>query len=305
MNSRRSRFVWDNGQLQIIKGATKHVKSLLTPDQKALLWKQQDNIARRWEPRFAEAAVRAFEDDRRAILALVTEARETSKARKATLNYGELLDKILAYIAGDSQDNWRKQFWPLIEAIVTDQGQMLNAAFGISFDVRNLFSEAFFDTYLIPFAQKIAETTEGSIRSMLQQGMTEGWSIDEMTDNLEKMFEQWMNGSLSPEDFAWYKERMPAYRREVIARTETIRSSAYGSNAIYKGWGVKRKEWLTAIDGRQRDSHGAANGQIVEVGEPFRVGGYDMEYPGDMNAPAEEVCNCRCTILPVMDDAQA
>ncbi len=280
-------------------------KSTLTTDQKALLWKQQDNIARRWEPKFADAAVQAFEDDRRAILALVADAKGKSKQRKATLNYGELLDKILVYIAGDSQENWRKQFWPLIEAIVTDQGQMLNAAFGISFDVRNLFSEAFFDTYLIPFAQKIAETTEGSVRSMLQQGMTEGWSIDEMTDNLDKMFEQWMNGSLSPEDFAWYKERMPAYRREVIARTETIRSSAYGSNAIYKGWGVKRKEWLTAIDGRQRDSHGAANGQVVEVGEPFRVGGYDMEYPGDMNAPAEEVCNCRCTILPVMDDAQA
>ena len=300
MNSRRSRFVWDNGQLQIIKGATKHVKSLLTPDQKALLWKQQDNIARRWEPRFAEAAVRAFEDDRRAILALVTEARETSKARKATLNYGELLDKILAYIAGDSQENWRKLFRPVIEALIVQQGEMWNAAMGMQFDVRNIFAEQAFQDYLIKFAQQVAQTTNDDITALLQQAMKEGWSIPDMEKALGSLFDQYMTGDLTDEQRAWFEERMPAYRREVISRTETIRASNNGSYQLFKGWGAQGKEWLTAMDGRQRDTHGAANGQTVPIDEPFSVGGYQMMHPGDGNAPAEEVCNCRCSIAPVL-----
>lgn len=300
MNSRRSRFVWDNGQLQIIKGATKHVKSLLTPDQKALLWKQQDNIARRWEPRFADVAVQAFEDDRRAILAMVADAKGKAKARKATLNYGELLDKILAYIAGDSQENWRKVFRPVIEALVMQQGEMWNAAMGMSFDVRNIFGEAAFNDYLIKFAQQIAQTTNDDITALLQQAMKEGWSIPDMEKALGSLFDQYMSGDLTDEQRTWFEERMPAYRRENIARTETTRASSVGSQALFKGWGAQGKEWLTAMDGRQRDTHGAANGQIVPIDEPFKVGGYDMMHPGDPNAPAEEVCSCRCSIAPIL-----
>jgi HK97 family phage portal protein len=280
----------------------------LTPDQKALLWKQQDNIARSWEPKFGDAAVRAFEQDRRHILALVGDAKGKSKARKATLNYGELLDLILAYLSGDSLDGWKKEFQLLIEAIIQDQGKMLNAAFGMEFDVRNLFSEAFFDTYIIPFVQEVASTTEETIRLMLKQGMEEGWSIDAMTDHLFKMFDYWMNDELSPEEFAWYSERMPVWRREMIARTETIGASNYGSHEIYKGWGVKRREWLSTMDDRTRGmgkndnyDHVTPNGQVRSIDEPFDVSGEKLMYPGDKAGSAGNVINCRCTTIPVMD----
>lgn len=55
------------------------------------------------------------------------------------------------------------------------------------------------------------------------------------------------------------------------------------------------KVWLNAHDARVRPSHVEANGQKVPLESPFRVGGADLMYPGDGQAPAREVIHCRCT----------
>jgi uncharacterized protein with gpF-like domain len=66
----------------------------------------------------------------------------------------------------------------------------------------------------------------------------------------------------------------------------------------YKAAGVKKTSWLTSIDGRERESHAAINGEIVEIGEVFSNG---LLYPGDPSGPPEEICNCRCVSLPELD----
>jgi len=129
--------------------------------------------------------------------------------------------------------------------------------------------------------------------------MREGWSIPKTSKNLETVFKQWMDGDVSPEDLAWLEERMPKYRREMIARTETIKCSNAGSNALYKDWGAQQKEWIATFDGRTRPTHAAAHGQIVGIDQRFEVGGYLMSYPGDCGDPAE-VVNCRCAVAPVI-----
>jgi len=88
-----------------------------------------------------------------------------------------------------------------------------------------------------------------------------------------------------------------------VARTETMRASNAGGFQLYKDWGVQRKEWLATGDNRTRDSHRAANGQIVSIDEPFTVGGSPMMYPGDPGAPIAEFANCRCTTAPVFEEA--
>jgi hypothetical protein len=37
--------------------------------------------------------------------------------------------------------------------------------------------------------------------------------------------------------------------------------------------------------------------QIVKIGEPFTIGGYECDYPGDDALPSEERCRCRCTLI--------
>ena len=312
--SRKLRFSWGQHTIVVTKRPKKDHGSPpasaetkgLTPDQKALLWKQQDNIARRHEAAFGEAAVQAFEQDKRDILALVSIAKGKSKARKATLDYGELLDLILKYLAGESLDTWRKTFQPVIEALIEQQGEMLNAAFGMQFDIENVFATESFRDYLIKFAQQIAQTTNDDITAMLGQAMHEGWSIPKMQTALETMFEKYMNGGdLTDEERAWFETRMPDYRRENIARTETIRSSNLGSTEIYKGWGAWGSEWLATMDDRVRDTHAEANGQIRPFGAPFEVGGEKLLYPGDPNGSAGNVCSCRCTTVPILEPPQS
>lgn len=129
-----------------------------------------------------------------------------------------------------------------------------------------------------------------------------------MEKALGTLFRQWAHGDVTdPQDRYFAAQRLPPYRAEIIARTETIRASNAGSTALYRDWGVKFKEWWATADNRTRDTHqvGAAVGKeplVVGIDEPFIIGGVPLMYPGDPGAPLREVANCRCTVLPVMPD---
>lgn len=56
--------------------------------------------------------------------------------------------------------------------------------------------------------------------------------------------------------------------------------------------------WLSTGDGRTRDAHLAAHGQVVKVGELFSVGGEMLRFPGDPSASARNRVNCRCRTAP-------
>ena len=67
-----------------------------------------------------------------------------------------------------------------------------------------------------------------------------------------------------------------------------------------------QKEWMTAIDGRERPAHRAADAQIVDFKERFLVGGEHLFNPGDPAGSAKNVVNCRCSTAPFpKEDAQA
>ena len=57
------------------------------------------------------------------------------------------------------------------------------------------------------------------------------------------------------------------------------------------------KQWLATLDGRTRHDHAAADGQSAAEDKPFKVGGYELMYPGDPSGPAHEIYNCRCTTI--------
>jgi SPP1 gp7 family putative phage head morphogenesis protein len=122
-----------------------------------------------------------------------------------------------------------------------------------------------------------------------------------MQKNMTTLFQQYMQGDVPPEEMEWYEDRLPAYRTENIARTESMRASSAGSQELYNEWGVERKEWLATADDRTRPEHTEANGQVVGINEPFDVGGEQLMYPGDPDGSPENTCQCRCTLLPVME----
>ncbi len=274
----------------------------LSEEQKAAHWKAIDAVSRSWEERFGDGAAKAFEADRRYVLAQVKKAQSKALEAKATVDWLGMIPTVAEYLAGASLDGWRKVFAPMVRGIVTGQGERWALELGLQFDVANLFAQEWYDDYLATFAQPINDTSNKAIVAILQQGQEEGWSIPMMQERLGQTFEQWMDGDLSAEDFAWLEDRMPAYRRELISRTETCRSSNAGTNALFGEWGVEQREWLATRDDRVRDTHAEADGQVRGLEEAFSVGGYEMMYPGDasMGAPPEEFVSCRCTIMPVI-----
>ena len=62
-----------------------------------------------------------------------------------------------------------------------------------------------------------------------------------------------------------------------------------------------RKQWRRSGKIHSRIEHDAADGQIQEVDQPFKVGGVELMYPRDPAAPPGETVNCGCQSLPYME----
>lgn len=279
----------------------------MSQQQKEAIGKAIDLTAQSWEKRFEIAVNEAFEKDKRELLVILGEERRRMERAKASVNWLTVKEMLLRYLRGEAPANWREMLIPMIRGVIESQGRHLASTFGFQFDVTNVFSLNSFLDYVATFAQKIVKTTNDGIVTMLAQATNEGWSIRRMERRMGRMFEEWQTGTTDPEEWEWYEGRKPQYRRESIARTETMRASNFGAQAIYEESGVESREWLATMDHRTRPSHEEANGQVKPIKEPFLVGGFLMMFPGDasLGAPPEEYINCRCTPIPVIGEEVA
>ena len=88
-----------------------------------------------------------------------------------------------------------------------------------------------------------------------------------------------------------------------IARTEVLPRYHEGQLEGYRqSEVVEQKEWLSAFTETSRDEHVGANGQTVPLDGYFDVGGEMLQYPGDPGGSAENIINCLCDMLPVIDE---
>jgi len=172
-----------------------------------------------------------------------------------------------------------------------------------------LMTQQWLIDYTLEFAQEIAVTTKGDITNLLRQAQEEGWSIPKASGHLKQVFQEYMQGDLTPEAFEWYDSRMPSYRRERIVRTETMRASNTGVFNLTKAMGIPSKEWIATLDGRERPEHAQAMADYsvggspgpIPVDKPFELrDGSKLMYPGDpsLDAPPAQTIQCRCSTLP-------
>lgn len=148
-------------------------------------------------------------------------------------------------------------------------------------------------------AKQINETTYEDLLKELQISI--GASIDAGSSQREIV-----KNLLSITDGVY--DNMSRARAELIARTESASSVNAGTYATYKVAGVQKKEWLSLRDDRTRGQedgdefdHFSMDGTVVDMDEKFDVGDEMLDYPGDPSGSAGNVCNCRCTTLPVLE----
>lgn len=253
-----------------------------------------------------------------ALLIGLDEARKSALHQKQTVDWRQVERNWDEYFEQFAGEGWRDVFMPVIEGVITDQAEQLNIEFGQQFNVRNLFAEQWFETYMAEFAQDILDTTKKDISLLLQQALREGWTIDEMSKQLGLTWERYLDPNftvegrrLTEEEILWFTERSPRFRRDMISRTESIRASNAGSLALYEAWGVVEfKEWLATRDDRTRPTHLQAWADYSEGGDPgpiplgqtFSVGGSELLYPGDPAGSPEETINCRCVSVPFFEE---
>lgn len=88
-----------------------------------------------------------------------------------------------------------------------------------------------------------------------------------------------------------------------IARTEATAGWNGGAMAAITAEGFTHKRWLATHDSHTRPTHMAADRETVALSAPFVVGGSLLQFPGDPTGAADEVINCRCSMIGVKDES--
>lgn len=57
-----------------------------------------------------------------------------------------------------------------------------------------------------------------------------------------------------------------------------------------------QKRWNSTLDYRTREMHRLLDQETADPDEPFKVQGYELQYPGDPNGAPEMVYHCRCKL---------
>ena len=137
------------------------------------------------------------------------------------------------------------------------------------------------------------------IRGATLKATTEGWSADDLAAKVEEI--------LGEHDVASWRGRALT-----IARTEALAAYNGGKMASFQAYagsvgGDWEKVWLATHDHRTRFSHtrkGGGDLQRVPLDANFVIGGAELPYPGYPLGPADEIINCRCSMLLVQPGEQ-
>lgn len=286
-------------------------------EQKQRLYKQVDFIAVSWEKPFSDNVEYQMRHDERVLLAAISEEKRRALERKQTTDWNAVEQDWQAYYTGAGTAAWAETFLPSIRGVVTAQGAQWHETLQLAANLPITPAGIWFQDYTLVFAQPINQTTLDDLHKLITQALEGGWGIRDMEKQLALTFDKYLDPAftlegrkLTEQEKKWFMDRSPRYRREVIARTETLRASNAGSHQLFQDWGIPGKEWLGIADNRIRDSHAQAwadyssGGRIGPIGldEAFIVNGFQMMQPHDMTlgAPLSEAANCRCQILPVM-----
>ncbi len=235
--------------------------------------------------------VRKIKKDKRLLIWKNYVARtlpQEQKLAKELMKYWKKQEKFaLDYLKGKKfkfPKSWDEALAKLLKtyllAFMQQAGDAQAAEFGISFDLQRPGIQRWLAAKVMTSAVQVNTTTKKDILKQLQEAEANGEGINDMSKRIENLFEE------------TYKNRA-----RTVARTEVNAANNKAGIEAAKQAGMRTKEWLTAEDERVREWHAEADGQTVPIAQPFIVGGEEMMFPGDSSASAENVVNCRCTMI--------
>jgi HK97 family phage portal protein len=133
---------------------------------------------------------------------------------------------------------------------------------------------------------KVSETTLEIVERMIHEANDSGWTVQQFAQNLSDKATD-----LGP------------WRSRLWARTESAKVDSFGAvEGMRETEFVERKGWLCSFVPDSREEHIAADGQEVDLDDDFIIGKERLGYPGDPKGSAGMVCNCLCSVYPVVGE---
>lgn len=202
---------------------------------------------------------------------------DPTSINEAETDHQVRLEKLFARMWNESGDQ-------MVEQVFGEQKKAILESFQPTVGTNSIMRD-YLRIFGVMKIQQVASTTIKQIRNIISQGIDQGLSERETSRLLREK-----------------TVALSASRAQTIARTETHAAANYAVNEAFKSTGAEAKrEWVAAEDERTREDHSFANGQVVELNQPFNVGGEELMYPGDPSGSPENVVNCRCAVVFVFD----
>jgi hypothetical protein len=266
--------------------------NLATPEGRAAKWRAMMEESKPFEDEFEELVRDVFVRIEQSILKKLENASlltqvvadpEDERARTTVLD--TLWDP----------DEWEADFRAayravapkaVLDSVVKSVAEM---NIDIGFDVHDPRITVFVQSQSFNFVRNIDDTTKSALADMLDEALAKGTPTAVFRAQIENKFAEYQG-----------------HRAVAIARTEMGIAENYGSQFALEeavGLGMKAKKmWISARDNRVRDSHIAADGQVVRVDQAFVVGRCRMLYPMDGARCSDpgEIVMCRCRTVPII-----
>ncbi len=242
---------------------------------------KQDELLKPFEDQYKAAAEGLFEDQKkRAIAALKkSDVGKSSFKKKADILDPNQEIKLTIDI-----------FAPLFKELAKVAGDQALQDVGVDNPFDTDLAAEFIRKNALRFAKELTTKTATDLRNLIAAGVSQGETINELTARIS--------------EYSGFGEA----RAETIARTETIRGGAQSDLEAWKQSGVVSKAiWYTALDERVDPDCEFLHGNEVDLGAEFLSEDQLLEfglepYGGGVNAPPLHP-NCRCVLLPVVDQS--
>lgn len=257
---------------KIIQGVRANQPKKLSAEQKEKIWQEHDKALVRDEKLFARITRGLFRSQKER----AKEAIEVQFTGGAVPNSKDLLNWEIEV------ELFKNVSYPVFFQIYKERGEAQDQRLHKDFHIDQKVIDAIL-AKAFNFANLVNDTTKELIREQLLEGIGLGEGVAEIGRRINDIFDK----------------RLSRFEVERIARTEVLSASNQAALLSMEQSGIiNKKEWLTTLDGRERDSHAQVNGEEVKLDGKFSNG---LRYPGDPNGSASDIINCRCALLEVID----
>jgi HK97 family phage portal protein len=246
-------------------------------------WQHYNQLRIALEEKFQSKIKRYFFEQRKLQLQLLADKLGGKGRFNQAIQAKEVDPDDLLFDLEEANVKLQKLVWSLYLNLGQEAGQALYAELGMEpgdFVIQDSAALKVLKAKLIKVTE-INDLTRERLRQTLAEGLENLESASQLQQRVRDTFNFIESRSLT------------------IARTETGQTMAAARDAAMDQLKVEKIEWGTAGDGAVRDSHAAQAGMVVPRGEAFPNG---CLYPCDPAGAAEEVINCRCVAIPVLEN---